>query len=283
MSRTLRSLASIATLLTLSAPVFAQDKSAGSIVQLPSAGGTVTREEGTFGLNTNTGSANFRLPLPRAADPRRLRSADQRSPTTSSPATPAAGLGIGWGFGVPAIAINDDLGTAIPGTRPEGDFFSHLGFMGARLVFQGVDGGLWRYRPEFSETHVEVLYHPGPFEVVTLGPTGELVSQTIPSGFEMLNADGGRMIFSGDPAVAEGDFAGAAPFVTKWPLVLQLNADREAVRYAYEVHGGRSYLDQISFAGGRSVYDFELMDTQAKPRVARRPGHASRTRSSTPA
>jgi hypothetical protein len=64
MSRTLRSLASIATLLALSAPILAQDKSAGSIVQLPSAGGTVTREEGSFGLNTNTGSANFRLPLP---------------------------------------------------------------------------------------------------------------------------------------------------------------------------------------------------------------------------
>jgi RHS repeat-associated protein len=261
MSRTLRSLASIATLLTLGTPVFAQDKSAGSIVQLPSAGGTVTREEGTFGLNTNTGSANFRLPLPELPArggffPQITLSYNQFAGDTGS------GLGIGWGFSVPAIVVNDDLGTAIPGTRPEGDFFSHLSFMGARLVFQGVDGGLWRYKPEYSETHVEVLYHPGPFEVVTLGPTGDLLSQTIPSGFEVLNPDGGRMIFSGDPSVAEGNFVGTTPFVTKWPLVLQLNSDREAVRYGYEVHGGRSYLDQISFAGGRSVYDFELIDTR---------------------
>ena len=42
----------------------ADDKSASSVIQLPSAGGTVSQEEGAFQLNANTGSANFSLPLP---------------------------------------------------------------------------------------------------------------------------------------------------------------------------------------------------------------------------
>lgn len=49
--------------ITAKAPA-AEDKSASNVVQLPSAGGTVSREEGSFTLNNNTGSANFRLPLP---------------------------------------------------------------------------------------------------------------------------------------------------------------------------------------------------------------------------
>ena len=261
MFSTIRKLISTVALCLMAGPGFAQDKSAGSIVQLPSAGGTVTREEGTFSLNNNTGSANFRLPLPELLQRGRFGPSITLTYNQFAGDT-GSGLGVGWGFNVPSIMINDDLGTVVPGTRPEGDFFSHLSFTGARLIFLGADGDLWRYRPEFSEQHVEILYHPGPFEVLTLGRKGEQVTETIPSGFEVLSADGSRMIFSGDPEVAEGSFGGASPFATKWPMVLHLNADRDAIRFAYERHGNRTYLKHISFAGGRSVYEFELIDTR---------------------
>ena len=245
-----------------SLPAAAQDKSAASVMQLPSAGGTVTREEGTFTLNNNTGSANFQLPLPEL--PQRGRFGPTLSLSYNQFAgDTGGGLGVGWGFTVPSIMVNDDLGTAIPGTRPEGDFVSRLSFMGARLVFLGTEDGVWRYRPEFSEQFQRILYHPRPFDVVTLGRTGAPVSETIPSGFEVVQADGSRMIYSGAPAVAEGDFEAAAPYVTRWPLILQLNTDRDAIRYAYEKHGGRSYLTRVSFAGGRSVHELELIETQS--------------------
>lgn len=248
--------------ITAKAPA-AEDKSASNVVQLPSAGGTVSREEGSFTLNNNTGSANFRLPLPEL--PQRGRFGPTINLTYNQFAgDPGGGLGVGWGFTIPSIVVNQDLGTAIPGTKPAGDFFSRLSYMGARLVFLGEEGGLWRYRPEFSEQYVEIVYHPQPFEVLTLGRTGESVIANISSGFEVVNADGSRMIFSGDPAVAEGNFEPASPtYVTRWPLVMHLNANRDVIRYTYEKHGGRSYLSKVSFAGGRSVYDFELIDTKS--------------------
>ena len=248
--------------LLMTESLAAQDKSASTVVQLPSAGGTVTREEGSFSLTNNTGSANFRLPLPEL--PQRGRFGPTISLTYNQFAGDSGGgLGVGWGFTVPSIMVNQDLGTAIPGTKPNGDFFSRLSYMGARLIYLGEDGGLWRYRPEFSEEYVEILYHPQAFEVVTLNRMGEHVSETLSSGFEVVHPDGSRMIFSGNPAVAEGKFdIEGTTYVTRWPLVMHLNANRDVIRYIYEKHGGRSYLSEISFAGGRSVYDFELIDTK---------------------
>lgn len=238
----------------------AQDKSATSVVQLPSAGGTVTAEEGSFSLNNNTGSANFTLPLPSL--PTRGQFGGDVSLTYNQFAGDTGnGLGIGWRFNVASIAFNDDLGTAIPGTRPEGGFFSHLSFMGTRLVFLGNDNGIWEYRPEYSEEYTRIFYHPGPFEVVSLDRLGQQQTKTIASGFDLRRPDGARLIFSGDPAVAEGNFTANVPYVTTWPLVLQLNANQEPVRYDYQKFGGRSYLAQISFAGGQSSYSFELIDT----------------------
>ena len=173
-----------------------------------------------------------------------------------------SGVGVGWGFTLPTMVVNDDMGTAIPGTKPGGDFFSRLSYQGTRLVFTGAEGGVWHYKPEFSEQYVVIVYHPEAFEVATLGRTGVLQKETIASGFEVINPDGSRLIFSGDPAIAEGNFDVAAPYVTKWPLILQLNADRDAVRFQHQKFGGRSYLTKVSFAGGRSVYEFELIDTR---------------------
>ncbi|MDX8482085.1 RHS repeat-associated core domain-containing protein [Mesorhizobium sp. VK24D] len=246
----------------LGCPARAADKSATSIVQLPAAGGTVTQEEGSFALNNNTGSANFTLPLPTL--PTRGQFGPQLSLTYSQFAGDTGnGLGIGWQFNTQAIAVNDDLGTAVPGTKPDGDFFSRLSYMGARLVFLGNQNGVWEYKPEYSEDFVKILYHTGPFDVVSLDLTGGPHTDTIPSGFEVTNADGTRLIFSGDPSVAEGNFDSAKPYVTKWPLVLQLNANREAVRYDYQRFGGRSYLTKASFAGGQSSYQFDLIETQS--------------------
>jgi RHS repeat-associated protein len=262
LKKNLSAIALLPFLFAVARPAAAQDKSAASVVQLPSPGGTVTREEGTFTLNNNTGSANFRLPLPELPQRGRFGPAINLSYNQFAGDT-GGGLGVGWGFTVPSIAVNDDLGTAIPGTRPEGGFVSGLSYMGARLVFLGVDGDVWRYRPEYSEQFVEIVYHPRPFETVSLGRTGEEVRTTVPSGFEVRQADGSRQIFSGAPAVAEGNFSAAVPHVTRWPLVMQLNADRDAIVYDYEKHGGRSYLTRISFAGGRSVHQLELIETQS--------------------
>lgn len=243
-------------------PAYAQDKSAAGVVQLPTAGGTVTREQGSFSLNNNTGSANFQLPLPEL--PQRGRFGPTMNLTYNQFAgDPGGGLGVGWSFTVPAIALNDDLGTAVQGVKPDGDFFSHISYAGARLVYLGRDGGVRRYRPEFSSLHVEIRYHEGPFEVLSLGRAGENVTETIPSGFEVLAQDGSRMIFSGAPAAAEGRFDIAEPHVTKWPLVLHINANRDPIRFSYEKHGGRSYLTEVAYAGGQSVYSFQLIDTQA--------------------
>jgi RHS repeat-associated protein len=252
----------IVSFAILGNPACAEDKSATSIVQLPAAGGTVTQEEGSFTLNNNTGSANFTLPFTNL--PTRGRFGPQMSLTYNQFAGDTGnGLGIGWRFNIPAITVNDDFGTAVPGTKPGGDFFSHLSYMGARLVFLSNQNGIWEYRPEYAEDYVKILYHTAPFDVVTLDVTGGLHTEATPSGFEVINADGSRFIFSGDPAMAEGNFAIDKPYVTKWPLVLQMNANREAVRYEYQRFGGRSYLTRISFAGGQSSYEFALIDTQA--------------------
>ncbi|MER9973527.1 RHS repeat-associated core domain-containing protein [Mesorhizobium sp. M0085] len=261
--KTLTALAALAAgAAVLGSPARAEDKSATSIVQLPAAGGTVTQEEGSFTLNNNTGSANFTVPLPTL--PTRGQFGPQLSLTYSQFAGDTGnGLGIGWQFNTQAIAVNDDLGTAVPGTKPGGDFFSRLSYMGARLIFLGNQNGVWEYKPEYAEDFVKILYHTGAFDVLSLDLTGGLHTDTISSGFEVINANGTRLIFSGDSSVAEGNFDVAAPYVTKWPLVLQLNANREAIRYEYQRFGGRSYLTKASFAGGQSSYQFELIETQS--------------------
>lgn len=237
------------------------DKSASSVIQLPSAGGTVTSEDGAFRLNANTGSANFSLPLPELQQrgkfgPNTFLSYNQFAGDNGS------GLGVGWSFTVPSITVNDDLGTAIPGMKPDGDFFHRLNYSGSRLVFLGQEAGVARYAPEISEDVMEIIRHDAPFEVVTLGRTGELETTTVAAGFDVRMGDGSRMIFSADAAVAEGDFDGPQTHVTRWPLVMTLNANRDVVRYEYEKHGARSYLTGISFAGGQSRYDLELIDTR---------------------
>jgi len=244
--------------------VMAQDKSASSVIQLPSAGGTVNKEEGAFGLNMNTGSANFSLPFPE------LPTRGKHKPSISLSYSQFAGdsgsgMGIGWDINVPSIAMNDDLGTAIGGFKADGDFFSRISMSGQRLVFVGKteDGAGLKYRPEYSEDFVQVTYRAAGFSVAVLGPQGERQTVTIPSGFEVLRPDGVRQYFSGDPSVAEGVFEAAAPYATRWPLVLEINPDRDAITYKYVKHGNRSYLGEIAFAGGRSAYAFDLLDTQA--------------------
>lgn len=252
------------SLLSAIAPVQAQDKSASSVVALPTPGGTVQSESGTFELSSNTGSARFNLPLP----PLPLRAGlapgislgyDQFAGDSGS------GFGIGWSLSLPAISMNDDRGSAIGGFREGGDFFNRLSLGGQRLTFVGksADGNQLFYRPQFSESYVTIVYHHLPVTVTTLGAEGESLQTTLSSGFVVTLPDGMKQYFSGDADVAEGNFASDSPYVTRWPLVLQTNPVGDAIHYEYEKHGNRHYLTEVRFAGGKSRYQFELTDTHS--------------------
>lgn len=239
----------------------ADDKSASSVIQLPSAGGTVSQEEGAFQLNPNTGSANFSLPLPELPQrgkfgPQLFLSYNQFAGDSGS------GLGVGWSFTAASVTVNEDFGTAIPGQKPDGDFFHRLSYQGTRLVYLGQVDGLPTYRPEIAQEEMVFLRHDAPFEVVVLDQAGGQEVVTLPAGFELRMADGSRMYFSAAPEVAEGNFDGPETHVSRWPLVLHVNTNRDAVRYEYEKHGGRAYLTGVAFAGGQSRYDFDLIDTK---------------------
>lgn len=261
-----KTLVVLASLLCVQAASFlsAQDKSAGSVIQLPTAGGTVQRESGMFTLTNNTGSVNFALPLPT------LPTRGQFGPAVSLRYSQFAGdsgsgFGIGWSLDVPSISMNDDRGTAIGGFRANGDFFSRLSMGSQRLTFVGKsdDGNELLFRPQSSEQFVRISFYRTPYEVEVMQPDGSMAAESLPSGFEVLYPDGTRMYFSGDRAAAEGNFAAADPYVTRWPLILERNPLGDVVRYEYEKHGNRSYLNRIRFAGGKSEYSFELADTNS--------------------
>ncbi len=256
-------LTSVVCMLALSSAV-AQDKSAGNVIQLPTAGGTVQKESGTFTLTSNTGSVNFALPLP--ALPARAQLSPQVSLRYSQFAgDPGSGFGIGWSLDVPAITMNDDRGTAIGGFRADGNFFNRLSMGGQRLTYTGRsdDGNELYFRPQSSEQFLRITYYTTPLEVAVMQADGAMGSFNLASGFEVLYPDGTRLYFSGDPAVAEGNFSVAEPYVTRWPLVLEMNTLRDAIRYDYEKHGNRTYLNKIRFAGDKSEYVFELSDTNS--------------------
>lgn len=250
-----------ASLIFAAGQLSAQDKSASSVIQLPSSGGTVTHEEGALTLNSNTGSANFSLPFPDLPQRGRLGPNIQLSYNQFS-GDSGSGLGVGWRFSLPVMQVNEDLGTAIPGQTANGDLFNRVSYNGTRLIFLGEEAGLARYRLEFSQQPIEILRHDAPIEVAVLDRTGTLVTETLAGGFEVRQPDGSRLYFSADPAVAEGKFGTTENYTTRWPLVLQVNANRDAIHYSYEKHSGRSYLTQVSYAGGQSVHRFELIDTR---------------------
>ncbi|SDF57132.1 RHS repeat-associated core domain-containing protein [Salipiger thiooxidans] len=264
----------------------AQDKSASSIVALPEAGGTVTKEEGALQLSAATGAARFALPLPSLPSrggfvPSLTFEYNQFNGDTGG------GFGAGWRLSVPSVALNTDLGTPIPGFRPNGDFYSGLSYDGVRLTYMGreADSGALLYRPVLSEDHIEVRYHPEPRRLF-LANLPRLASETqalraVPdcgvaampeppplpaedqperllpvtlcAGFEVRLPNGTRQFFSGGAAFAEG----APGLVTRWPLRLEVNPNGETLRYAYARRDGYSYVDEVVFAGGRSVYQFQ--------------------------
>ncbi|MBF0365640.1 MAG: VCBS repeat-containing protein [Oligoflexia bacterium] len=256
------------TLSTL--PLAAEDKSASreGLITLPSAGGTVQKESGSFGLQANTGSTNFTLPLP--ALPARGGFAPSLAIQYSQYAGDSgSGMGIGWSINSSAIEFNQDKGSAIRGFKKNGDFFNPLSFRGERLTFleRSADGNDLVYELEASETNTKIIYHSKAFTVTFMGLSGEQEQISLSSGFEVRDPSGMRSYYSGDAGVAEGDFgsgsgSGSAPFVSKWPLVISVNPAREAIRYQYEVIGGRSYLKRVLFAGGASEYRFDLIDTK---------------------
>lgn len=246
-----------------------EDKSAtqSGVIQLPSAGGTVQKEMGSFALNANTGSSQFTLPFPTL--PSRGSFKPQISLKYSQFSGDAGnGLGIGWSISTPSVDINNDKGTAITGFKRNGDFYNRVTFSGKRLVFLSAseNGEVLKFQMEAAVDDIRITYHKAPFAVQVLGSTGQKENLTISSGFVVNYPDGRKLVFSGDAKSAEGDFSaatGTAPLVTRWPLSLELNPLGDSISYQYEKHGGRSYLRKVLFAGGKSEYNLDLLDTKS--------------------
>ncbi|MBF0367092.1 MAG: hypothetical protein HQK50_16070 [Oligoflexia bacterium] len=244
-----------------------EDKSSSAVgvVQLPSAGGTVKKESGAFSVNANRGSTDFTLPFPELP----ARAGFKPSVTlkySQFAGDNGNGLGIGWSLTVPSVEMNNDKGAVVPGFKRSGDFYNRIVYQGKRLVFQGQSisntGELLSYRLENSNDEMFIYYHKSAFSVrVREGASWKELPFS--SGFEVRMPDGKRQYFSGDERVAEGNFEGEVKFATKWPLVLETNPLGDAITYRYVKFSGRSYLQSILFAGGKSEYRLEFADTKS--------------------
>jgi RHS repeat-associated protein len=233
----------------------AQDKSGSrsGLVKLPEAGGTVGAEGGSFAVSSNKGASQYRLPLPELP----VRSGFGPSVELSYSqfaGDKGHGLGIGWSFSVPSIDVSLELGIPLAGELESGEFRNYLTMQGQKLIFIRRDVGGLIYRLEASEEEVQVTYHKNAYVVSHASNEA-----SIPSGFEVLYADGRRQLFSGDPSVAES----SGKVVTRYPLVAEVAPWGETVQYNYVQDGGRSYLQEIIFAGGASRYRFELFEGSA--------------------
>ncbi|WP_141733559.1 HNH/endonuclease VII fold putative polymorphic toxin [Oligoflexus tunisiensis] len=230
----------------------AQDKSGArsGLVKLPEAGGTVGSEGGSFSVSSNKGASQYRLPLPELP----VRSGFGPSvELTYNQFTGdrGQGFGIGWSLSVPSIEVSLELGIPLAGEMESGELRNYLTLQGQKLIFIRRDIGGLIYRMEASEEEVLVTFHRHPYAIAHAND-----GASIPSGFEILFGNGRRQIFSGDPAVAESNGA----VTTRYPLVADVAPWGETIHYTYIKDEGRSYLQEISFAGGASRYRFELFD-----------------------
>ncbi|WP_141733570.1 toxin TcdB middle/N-terminal domain-containing protein [Oligoflexus tunisiensis] len=230
----------------------AQDKSGArsGLVKMPEAGGTVGTEGGAFTISNNKGASQYTLPLPdlptRAGfGPAVQLVYDQFTGDSGQ------GFGIGWSLSVPAIDVSLELGIPLKGELESGEFRNYFTLNGQKLIFIRREVDRLVYRLEASEEEVQIAYHRRPYSITHARGGAE-----IPSGFEVLYSDGRRQLFSGDQDVAEG----SSEVITRYPVVAEVAAWGEVIHYHYLKDGGRSYLTDISFAGGASRYHFELFD-----------------------
>jgi RHS repeat-associated protein len=230
----------------------AQDKSGArsGLVKIPEAGGTVGTEGGSFSVTNNKGASQYTLPLPELPTragfgPSVQLIYDQFTGDRGQ------GFGIGWSLSVPSIDASLELGIPLKGQLESGEFRNFLTMQGQKLIFIRRDADTLIYRLEASEEEVRITWHKNPYSV-----SYARGDASIPSGFEVLYSDGRRQLFSGDPAVAEG----SSEVITRYPLVAEVAPWGEIIQYSYLKDGGRSYLSDITFAGGASRYHFEMFD-----------------------
>lgn len=239
---------------------WAEDKSGArpGLYQLPGAGGTIEKEVGAFVVQNNTGAAAFSLLLPTLPAPA------NRVPEIAlrySQHGESSGFGIGWALSVPAVEMSYDYGIPLVGFSRSGAFRNPLMLDQQRLVFERRDEqGRLHYRFKAASQDAEIIYHP---EAYVIAHAREVDGATpgIAKGFEVILANGMRQLFSGAPSVAEGQ----GDHVTRWPLRFEVTPTGESTVYHYEKHAGRSYLKEVAFAGGKSRYTWDLIDSGASP------------------
>ncbi|MCP4351544.1 MAG: hypothetical protein GY795_39260 [Desulfobacterales bacterium] len=237
----------------------AADKSASKqgLIQLPSAGGTIQKETGSFQIQSNTGAATYSLPLPS------LPSRAGFSPSLSlnySQFNGSSGFGMGWSLSVSSVELNHDLGIPIAGHLNSGEFRNPLSLDGKKLVFDKTKQGKLFYIFETSSQDTRVIFHQQKY-IPSNAKTVMGKQPEIREGFEVIYPNGLRRLYSGGLAVAEG----VKGKITRYPLKYEINPAGEVISYNYLKYEGRSYLTDIFFAGGKSHYHFDLIDT--KPSV----------------
>lgn len=237
-------------------PSFAQDKSGSrsGLMKVPEAGGTVTSESGSFRISSNKGASQYSLPLPTL--PSRAGVGPSVALQYSQFAGDAGqGFGIGWSLSVPSISVSTDQGLPLAGSEASGEISAYLSFEGQKLVFVRSQGDKLIYRLKAHEDSIQVVYHKNLY-----APTHARALDTgapeITSGFELVYPDGRRQLYSGDLTAAEG----REGLVTRYPLSYEIAPFGETIAYRYTKIGGRSYLTDISYAGGKSRIQFELID-----------------------
>lgn len=255
----------------------AQDKSATrpGLMKQPEAGGTVTKEEGSFAVNAAMGAPSYSLPLPSL--PKRAGFGPQIGMSYSSSSGGQDGLGLGWSLSVPSIVVNADLGAAIRGRNGRNDFVHRLSLNGKRLVYQkkADDCNDVYYRLEGSSEDISIVYQPegmvpaGSDLDTELGAMG-IANKRLLAGFKVIYPDGRTQYYSAELDSANSDFLAEGVqespknHVVRYPLAVEVSSTGEAVAYTYVSHDSRSYLKQVIFAGGKSKYDFDLVDAGFK-------------------
>ena len=235
----------------------AEDKSSSrdSLVQLPSAGGTVQAEGSQFAVQGNTGSAHFSLPLPNLPG-RAGVSPDIRLTYSQMNGNAASGVGLGWQLSVPSIEVDGQYGIPYRTDPSNGDWPVNYRLGGRRLIRDPNQAN--QFHLEASEADIKVIYHSEAYSI----PWSHTVDGTqaiFAKGFEVIYPDGKRELYSGEASMAEGFDV----LISRFPLVFQVLPHGESIQYVWTKIEGSVYLSEVIFAGGQSRYQFSYATTNA--------------------
>lgn len=242
--------------------VHAADKSGSSsnVIKLPSAGGTIQVDKSSFSVQTNKGSASYRLPLPEL--PQRAGFGPQLNFSYSQFAGDSGqGFGVGWSLNLSSIETKGDDGLPFPGEHPiSGELLFPVMLDGQELIYQASrsEPGRVAYVPRADSYFQRVTYYNQPYELAHGRPVSG-TSPHIKRGFEVVMPNGAIRLYEGDLSVAEGN----GDLTTRYVLTYEVSPQGESVRYDYIKNKGRSYLKDIYFAGGKSRFAFTLQEQPA--------------------